>query len=185
MGKIPLRIAALCVLVVVGGAIIWINLTAEPTKKQSSDSSRSAAQGILSDFVYTRSQRGETQWELRAKEAEFFQQRNQLVLNQVEGEAFSGERRITLQGERGEVDLESRLGSLTGNVVGRTNDGYILHTAQLNFDARNKVANTDEAVLLTGPSLTMEGVGMDLDLQRQTFALRERVRASIWQEARR
>ncbi len=185
MGKQPLRIAALCVLVVVGGAIVWINLTAEPAKRQSSDAVEPAAQGILSEFVYTRTQGGAMQWELRAREAEFFQQRNQLTLKQVEGEAVSGARRITVQGERGEVDLEKRSGSLSGNVVGKTNDGYILHTAQLNFDARNKTANTDQAVLLEGPSLTVEAVGMDLDLQNQTFALRERVRASLWREARR
>ena len=133
----------------------------------------------LENCTYTRTVGGEVQWQMQADVASYFQDTNELLLQQVDGSIVTPQRRIAVRGDRGRVDFKTHNGVLEGSVVARSDDGYVLHTARLEILGDPRIIRTDEAVLLEGKNLTLQGIGMDLDLTRQTFALRQNVQATF------
>lgn len=184
MGKTtthPKLIILAGILIIIAGGVFWFSFhTSTPTSMLKETADREPL-GKLEQFVYTRTVNGDTRWELKAKEALYFQEENELQLVAVQGNVISEERKITLKGERGLYNLDSKKGSLTGNVVGRSSDGYTLYATELSFDASARTVSTNEAIMLESEGITLQGIGMDLDLVDQTFKLHEHVRADFWQ----
>ena len=164
------------------GTLAWIAMGEKDSTTNTVQTPEDAAFGSLDDFVYTRTEAGKVQWEIRAEQARYYPDQNEVQLDRVDGQMNSPGRQINLKGERGHIDLQARTGMLEGNVVGRSDDGYVLRTTRISFDANNNTTYTDEPVLLEGKNLTLQGVGMELNLDEQVFRLKDQVKASMWQE---
>jgi LPS export ABC transporter protein LptC len=136
--------------------------------------------GEMDNFVYTRTIGGEIEWRVQAARAQYFAIANEARFTQVDADLRNEGRQIELQSESGSIDLKARQGRLEGNVHGKTDEGLVFQTARMDFTVQPRRATTDQAVLLTGPSFSIKGVGMDLDLDRQTIRLKQNVEADWW-----
>jgi len=181
MKKRLLRIVFLSVGLLITVGLIWMGLIYDETQPTPSQSTTEQPFGRMDDFIYTRTEGGKVLSEMKAKEAYFYQQSQVMTFSQLDGKLISPEREIFLTGERGDINLKTKLGKVEGNVVGQSSDGYLLHTPRLQFDAQARRAYTDQAVQVESKNFIVQGVGMELDLVAQTFRLNEGIKASLWQ----
>lgn len=180
MAKRPLRLLLIALLALSAALVIRTALQPEKPAATPSAAAERMPLGKLENVDYTRTLDGAVQWQMKAEQAAYYQDTSELTLSQVDGGVVTPERRITLRANQGRVFFTTRTGLLEGGVVGRSDDGYVVYTSKLEFDAVKRVLFTDEAVSLEGKNLSLQGVGMDLDLANQTFVLRQGVKATMW-----
>lgn len=87
----------------------------------------------------------------------------------------SGSGHIT--GERGTAKTNGKQFALEGRVVAEGFDGYRLESSDVRYDHDRKLVETDSAVRLNGPGLSVTGKGATMDYERQRLEIRGRVKA--------
>ncbi len=119
-------------------------------------------------------------WELTAKEGRYVRGEGTVFLKEVELIFYSrsGET-YTLTAREGRYDERYGNVRLTGDVVGTSSDGYRVLTDSLLYRAREGLIETDDKVVVKGPDMVIEGVGLQIDIDRSLFTMKGRVRTSI------
>jgi LPS export ABC transporter protein LptC len=119
-------------------------------------------------------------WELDAGEMTFSEDRNFMVftdfLLKLEPEARPA---ITIRGERGEYEKSSGLITLTGNVDAETADGYGIFSDHLLVQEKERTVCTHGPVTLSGPSFSVSGTGLFVDLRKETLEVKSQVTTKI------
>jgi LPS export ABC transporter protein LptC len=179
MVKRPQRLILVALLALSAALLLRTALNKEKPAAAPSGGEEKQPFATIENLVYTRTVDGVVQWQMQSDEGLYYADDKRLDLRQVNGTIFSSDRRITLKGDNGRVFLNTRTASLEGGVVGRTDDGYVLYTKRLDFAGDSHQIHTDEAVLIEGKNVTVQGVGMDADLKKQTFVLRQAVKATF------
>jgi LPS export ABC transporter protein LptC len=179
MAKRSQRLLLVALLALLAALLIRIALQSEKQHPTEATGKKMLPLARLENCNYTRTVGGEVQWQMQADEASYFQDANELLLQQVDGSIITPQRRLAVRGDQGRVDFKTHNGALEGSVVARSDDGYVLHTTRLEIEGDSRIIRTDEAVLIEGKNLTLQGIGMDIDLTRQTFALRQDVQATF------
>lgn len=118
-----------------------------------------------------------TEWELNAKSALFFKEKNQVVFKDVVVTFYAKDgKRYTLSGDVGELYTDTQNITVTGNVVGK---GYLgeFHTNSLQYDSKNKKITTADQVQFRSKQFGVEGKGMVVDVDKKKLTLLNDIKA--------
>lgn len=136
----------------------------------------------LSDFNYTETEAGVAQWTLDADSAEHDFSEDVTVMDTVRLQVFN-------QGEAGDVHLTANTGranlntrevTVRGNVVVTTENGYQFESESVTFlgqASEDGVVESDEVVRITSEQIEITGRGLEVDLAKGTFLIKENVTA--------
>jgi lipopolysaccharide export system protein LptC len=88
---------------------------------------------------------------------------NIIVMNKIESRvALSQDAALTLSADLGDLDLGTQIVTLTGSVIALTTDGYRMITERLTVAMDTMRLASPEAIVLTGPGVTLEAGAMDM-----------------------
>ena len=117
------------------------------------------------------------EWELNAKSAQFFKEKNLVVFKDVVVTFYAKDgKRYTLSGDAGELHTESQNIRVTGNVVGKGYQGEF-HTNSLQYDAKEKKITTTDQVQFQSQQFGVKGKGMVVDVEKEKLTLLNDIRA--------
>ncbi|MEK2644452.1 LPS export ABC transporter periplasmic protein LptC [Bdellovibrio sp. BCCA] len=108
------------------------------------------------------SQQGNRDWELFAATAEGNQGLGNVKLKKVKVLFYNKEKiEFTVTGDTGTMDAKTKDLSVVGNVVTRSENGYVFQTPSIFYSSRTRIIESPEQVLMQGPKDT-SGAGMYL-----------------------
>jgi LPS export ABC transporter protein LptC len=82
---------------------------------------------------------------------------------------------IKVNGSRGEYHRLTGLITLIGNVYAENAEGYSISSERLILDEKKRTVSTELPVTMIGPFFSVEGIGLFIDLQKQTLDVHSRV----------
>ncbi len=125
------------------------------------------------DVTYTRNIAGKTQWMLKAKAAELYQQNEKMDLEGVFINFFPKKGGpVSVVADKGAYDLNKEEIFLEGNIEVVSSDGRTLYTDTLRFSQKKRVIWTKDKVLLTGNGMVLRGKGLEYDLQKGKLVIK-------------
>ena len=138
----------------------------------------------MDGFTVTQSDHGNISWRMSAQSADLFENKEaQLKDIEIIYTGVDKERReATLLGEQGTMDTKSGNASIrrgTREVRVATNDGYLLTTNALSWNAVDRLIWTSEPFKLLGKEIYLEGVGMSANVDMHTIVVKHNVKAVL------
>lgn len=139
----------------------------------------------LEDIHYSQNDpEKEVKWDLHASEARISKDGQFISFRQFRLKLEPKDRpSIEIEGEKGEYDKGSGEINLRDNLKGRTENGYRIVTDHVMYQQKEGFLKTDSPVSISGPSFTLKGRGLYLDLKREHLSLLADVHAVIENEA--
>ncbi len=127
---------------------------------------------------------GEREWELWADEALAFKSRNIWELKQVKVVLFSEKgTEFTVTGDAGEIETGSKNLKVSGHVVTRSSNGYVMKTDLAAYDSESRSLASPGRVEMTGPKdekgnrINLVGEGLRADLVSSLIEINHSVRS--------
>ncbi|MBF8250549.1 MAG: lptC [Deltaproteobacteria bacterium] len=128
----------------------------------------------------TRAVAGKTEWELRAKSADFFKEEGVTRLDAPKVVFFGNrDKRIELTGSKGEVFNNTNDLAVSGDVRIVSSDGYTLRSDFLRYFSEKKIVTTESKVIMKGKGIDIEGVGMVADIEQDRVFIKNSVKAVL------
>ena len=128
----------------------------------------------------TRAVAGKTEWELRAKSADFFREEGVTRLENPKVVFIGkGDKRIELTGSKGEVFNNTNDVAVSGDVRIVNSDGYALQSDFLRYFSEKKIVTTESKVIMKGKGIDIEGVGMVADIEQDRVFIKKSVKAVL------
>ena len=125
----------------------------EPSIIEKSEKNLGKADQFMKGVHLTGTKEGEREWELWAEKAKGFNQQKAWRLDIVKSNFFSDEGgTLFVNGDSGEVELESKNLIITGNVVVRSSNGYKLYTSKAEYTSNSKTLISPKKVKVIGPA---------------------------------
>ena len=130
---------------------------------------------VFKEVKYAGEKKGVIDWEIKAKVA-----RKYIDQPLVELETLTGQYRpkadtiVNFRGTKGALDTDQEKGKVEGVEVLYKNE-YTLKSDYMDFDFKKGTTNTQAAVNIGGPKLTMRGIGLAADTNRETVVLQRDV----------
>ena len=118
-----------------------------------------------------------TRWRLQAEQGEGWEGVGTGKLQWVRGSLERGSASVRLEAGRAEVD-EMDAVRLSGGVILRW-DGYTARVPQAEYRRRDGRVTSGEAVELEGSTVSVQGTGLDLDVERRMARIQTGVTARI------
>jgi LPS export ABC transporter protein LptC len=133
---------------------------------------------ILSGVRFVDTRRGQRDWTVESHRAKLFKDKNLAVFEGLHMIFFGKDgREMHLYSNRGELNPETRAMDARGDVHGRSADGIRFFTSVLHYDDRKREITTSAPVKILGSGYETQGVGMVVDLKRETLRLLNQVRS--------
>lgn len=88
-----------------------------------------------------------------------------------------------LEGKHGEINREKNEINLSGELKGKTHNGYVLYAEQLMIQMKENYLKSDGAVTFIGPFFKITGKGLFLDLEKETFKILKDVNSTFDKES--
>lgn len=135
----------------------------------------------VSDIKYSQDyENGEGKWELKAKEAHFFDETQLVALKDVLLTFDSFKRNsFTIKGNEGEYFRKTGKIILKGDVMGSSTNGYQIETGLLIYRPKDESMETDEPIRVIGPFFRVRGDGLYVDLKSEKFMVKSNVCTTI------
>jgi LPS export ABC transporter protein LptC len=185
MQRVQLR---LIVVTLVAASLVWIGYRVADTVSRRQDIVDSAPQILpnaaqrLEDFHRVKLEHGALAWELRAKEAQYFDDDSVAVVHDPEMIFYSdGTEQARLRGKEGHLTFDGQdmtSVELRGAVVVE-GSGYVLETEQATYHRDRDVINAPGAVRITSDTMTVLGTEMDIVVSSRLMTLHRDVRVTI------
>jgi len=188
MRRTRLRAALLLVVAAALGEIGYLvsrNVAArrtDPLRALGQDLLPQVAQRIQ-NFRRVKTKNGRTVWEITAKEAQYFEQDNQIVVDEPRMTFFlrDEQRQAHVQGKEGRITLDGRevlTVTLQGGVVVRLDDLELM-TEEATYDRTRDVITSAAVVTVRGRTVELRGRGMEVDVGPQHVRLLEDVHTTL------
>jgi LPS export ABC transporter protein LptC len=121
--------------------------------------------------------------EIRASRALFFKDEQQISLTDVlivwpSSKRGFGEN-FEIRGKQATYDLAAEMAYIREDVRLLSWDGRRIETNSVQYDEKRRRIEGEEAVFIEGPEGITEGVGLQVDLEKETFFIKENVRTLI------
>jgi LPS export ABC transporter protein LptC len=126
-----------------------------------------------------------SRWQLDAEYSETFEEQNKTTMKKVivkVDQAAKGDkpaRSWTVTGDEGDLNQETKDVVLRGNVVLVASDGLRLETDQLNWDADQQRAWTQDPVVIYRSGAIVRGTGFESRVAQEVTSIKGRVRATF------
>lgn len=121
-------------------------------------------------------------WELFAEKGIYEKSKDKTSLEDirfiVERDPKNGP--VTVTAKHGAYLHSAKTVQLSGNVLAKTGDGMAFETPRLDYDSAKQIFSTKDRIKLTDAALTVEGVGMDLSVDKQLSTVRNHVEATVY-----
>jgi len=152
------------------------NATTAPPSKVEGDH-------ILTGFRLSTLRDGEREWEISAARARLFERDHQALLDTVHGTVRMDDgSTVEFEGEAALFDTVSGDLSITGErggAVVKLPSGYVLRTDRLDWVQSRGELVSDDKVVLNGPRLAIQGVGVRIRPATQELTILNGVRADV------
>lgn len=121
------------------------------------------------------------EWELEANSTEFFDSEKTTHLECVKLKFFpENQKEVTIIGDKGKFNTETKNMEISGNVVVSSLDGYSLKTDSLKWIASKKVVETEDPVEISSESLLVTGKGLFSESDQHKMEIKSNVTAIIY-----
>jgi len=177
------KVAILIFMVLIGGFVLinlWLNLQerkGEEEKAEPPEISHDRADMHMEKIRLVEDKQGRKTWELEAKTIQQYQDENVMVLEEVKVTFYGKDgRSFVLSGKQGKVYQNSKDIELKGDVLLTSSDGYWLKTQSVAYHHQKKKATTSDSVEIEGEQIRLEGKGMEVDMEAQTFKILHQVK---------
>lgn len=148
-----------------------------PLKPAKSLSASSADMG-LKEVRLTEVKAGNRQWEIKAKSAQYFKDKNLALLTEVEAVFFAKDgRQFSVRGDSARFNTDTKEVQIEGNIVAKSSDGYELRTNSVKYSQDSHRISTSDEVAISSSTLALSGKGMVIDLDGEKFYLSGGVQA--------
>lgn len=142
----------------------------------------------IQNFHRVKVENGRTMWEITAKEAQYFDERKEVVVREPRMTFFvkDGDRQVHVTGAEGRLHLDGReLKTLTlrGGVTVDVDD-LSLETPEATYDRATDVITAPDVVTLRGRTLDVRGRGMELQVGPQHVRLLDAVHTVVRPDAK-
>lgn len=134
----------------------------------------------LDTMHYVETKDGQREWELEAVSARYFKDENLTMLDRVKV-VFYHKKGITytLEGREGRFKNDTRDVEVRGDVVITSSEGYQLKTDSLKMVSGGKEISTEGRIVLKGPRLDAEGVGLLIDREAERLTVLNNVKVIL------
>jgi LPS export ABC transporter protein LptC len=142
----------------------------------------------IQNFRRVKMEKGRTVWEIRAKEAQYFEQNDQIVVVEPRVTFYLKDQNRTahLAGAEGRISLDGhdvKMITLRGTVAIQLDD-LELTTAEATYDHGRDLITAPGVVMLRGRTLDVQGYGMEVDVGPQHVRLLKNVRTTVHGDAK-
>ena len=159
---------------------LWLNLQgkrASEGREVAPKISTDGADARLEKIRFVEDKHGQKTWELEAKLIQQYQSQNMLLLEEVKVTFFGKEgQTFILSGHQGKVYQDSKNMELVGDVVATSSDGYSLKTHSITYDHKERKVRSSDPVEIEGEQIRLDGNGMVVDMEAQTFKIMSQVK---------
>ena len=180
------KIAILVFIVLIGGIVavsLWVNIEGRKAfdkREKLPDVQIEGVESRLEKIQLVEDKQGKKTWELEAKSIQQEQETKILILEDLKVTYYTKDgRTIVVTGKKGKVNQESKDVELVGNVVLTTNDGYRLTTNSAAYAHQARKVTTSDPVEIEGEQMRVVGIGMQVDMEAQTFKVLSHVKTRI------
>lgn len=151
-------------------------------KPVASDASPSGVK--LEDIHYTHEgSKDGIRWILDAQEVRISQNREQFAFTAFRLRLEPPDKAaVHLEGKNGHYDKAAGLLTLSGDLRGHTDDGYTFGTERMVFNQTEGHLSTEDPVQITGPSIKVEGKGLNYHVNAETLEIGSAVTTLISSE---
>ncbi len=178
---LPLWVGIVAALAALGYVLVS-ELRLQGTTK-TSPPSRVDGDLILTGFRLSTLSDGEREWEVSASRARLFEQDHRALLEAVHGSVRMDDGSIVeFQGQSAEFDTVSRdlrIAGEDGGAVVTLPSGYVLRTDRLEWVSARGELVSDDAVSLSGPRVTIHGVGVRIRPATKELTILNRVQVDV------
>jgi LPS export ABC transporter protein LptC len=183
-----LRWLGVALLVVVLAAGAWL-LKGDFDARRRAEQTRTVMEVLpnvaqrIQNFHRVKVDNGRKVWEVSAREAQYLENEEVVVVDAPVLEVFFKDgRTVSLRGHAGKVflkDRELRRVELEGEIEMGL-DEYSLHTDTVNYDAESGVITAPGQVRIAGTDFELTGERMQVNVADQQLALSARVKTTLW-----
>jgi LPS export ABC transporter protein LptC len=176
-------IAAVTLALVALGFVLGRTMLARQETARTGTSLRADVSQRIREFRRVKVKDGRTVWELNAREAQYFEERGEVVVTRPQLSFFGADgESIAVKGREGRVHLsganELEKIELSGGIEVRVGD-YVLHTDQAIWVQAQDVILSPGRVDVKGDQIALDGEGMLVDLARQRVQFLRGVRTTL------
>lgn len=172
------RVLALVILVaiLVLAGVLWRHLRDQPLS-DIVDSLPQSVDLALDRLHYTQTEAGKKRWTLTSERAEYLRDSALVRLAPVDLAVFDagvfGD--LTLQAQRGEFREDIARVDVWDDVVLTAATGERLVTDALRYDDNNRQLSSAAPIRITSPRMTLTGIGLLIDLEKNTLLVQKDV----------
>jgi LPS export ABC transporter protein LptC len=177
------KVLILILIVVIAGVVLtslWLNLRGREALGERDDLPKGSAGGAdvrLEKIRFVEDKHGKKTWELEAKSIQQYQDKNFMELEDVKVTIYmEGGRTVTISGNKGKVNQDSKDMELVGDVLLTSSDGYRLKTHSVSYHHSEKKVTTSDLVEIEGKEIQLVGRGMLVDMQAKVLKVLNQVK---------
>jgi LPS export ABC transporter protein LptC len=120
------------------------------------------------------------EWELLAREAEFYDAKQRIVVHQLQAQLLSKEAPpVHVIADAGQIDSSTGNMTIKGNVQLQYLEGYTVETDVLHWQAMARVLQTEAVVQIRSALVHIVGTGLLGNIEQQRFVLQDNVHATF------
>jgi len=135
----------------------------------------------LQQIDYTHTEGGVARWRLVASRAEHQAESKLMLVRDLELTFFDagGDEQVTVKALSGQINSDYSAVEVREDVELSHRNGYTLRTNYLHYNQADGMIRTDAPVHLTGQDVTLDGVGLRVDLSRRRLHVLDNVQAVL------
>lgn len=114
--------------------------------------------------------------DVRADKASYFKNDGMAELERPKMIFFGADGKAThIEGKHGIIDTNTNDLFIEEGVLARSPEGHYFKTESLKYMSESKIVTTDDPISITGKNFIIKGVGMRLDIEKETYYINKDV----------
>ena len=128
-----------------------------------------------------------TRWTLEADDFSYSEKANEDDIVQLENFRIKFQQKnglgLELEGKNGEYNSTKKEITLSGELKGKTSNGYVFYTEHVMVQQKENSLKSDGAVAIIGPFFKITGKGLFIDLEKETLKILSDVKSIFDKES--
>lgn len=128
-----------------------------------------------------------TRWTLEADDFSYSEKANEDDIVQLENFRIKFQQKnglgLELEGKNGEYNSTKKEITLSGELKGKTSNGYVFYTEHVTVQQKENILKSDGSVTFIGPFFKITGKGLFIDLEKETLKILSDVKSIFDKES--
>lgn len=134
----------------------------------------------LKKVTFHEYQRAKQIWKMNAENARVYRDDDIAILKNVRTTLYQeDDRTIILTGRRAKIQLSSLDISIQGNIRVKSEDGTEIFAKSLHWNNKDRRVTSQESVQVVRDNIQLQGIGLELDPDKEIMTIKRRVRTLI------